>query len=96
MALPQASRNSDPITSHLAEAETTTSGHRVGLMMRAVDYVKIHQGYTAGEIANALGMERSEVSKRLADARALELVENGEPRRCMVKKSTMMTWYLKN
>lgn len=93
MALPQASRNSDPMTSHLAEAETTTTGQRVSLMMRAVEYVKDHQGFTAGEIAHALDMERSEVSKRLADARALGLVENREPRRCMVKKSTMMTWY---
>ena len=93
--LPQASRNTDPITSHIAEHETTTSGVRVSNLMKIFNFVKAKPGHTAGEIAKALGMERGEVSKRLADARKLKMLANGKERQCQVKGSQMMTWYEK-
>ena len=92
-SLPTATRNSDPETSRIAERETTTSGKRVTNLMKIVNFVKEKPGHTAGEIAKALDMERSEVSKRLADARHLLLLDDGNARLCQVKNSKMMTWY---
>lgn len=93
MNMPVASRNTDPVTSHIAERETTTSGVRTSNIIKIIDFVKVKPGHTAGEIANALGMERGEVSKRLADARNLTMLVNGEDRKCQIKASKMMTWY---
>lgn len=93
--MPPASRNTDPMSSHIAERQTTKSGVRVSNLMKVFNFVKAKPGHTAGEIAKALGMERGEVSKRLADARNLKMLVNGKERKCQVKGSQMMTWYEK-
>lgn len=89
---PPATRPTDPSTSLRAEQRVTEVGKRQTDMERCVVLVRHYPGSTAGELAFHAGMERSEASKRLADARHKGLVKNGPSRRCTVKGSLMLTW----
>ena len=74
-----ASRNSDPQTSHTAEAEITKSGQRGSLMRRCLHYVEDNPNQTAGEISEGLGLNSWQVSKRLSDLKNRGLImQNGQ------------------
>ncbi len=92
--LAQAARNTDPITSHMADEEITTSGQRAAQMMQAVQAVKDYPGHTSAELAKATGMDRSMLARRLPDARSLNFVKNGDTfRKCDVTGRKSITWY---
>ena len=88
-----AARNTDPITSHMAEKEVTVTGTRVAQMMRVVKIVEQHVGYTSAELAKKTGEDRYMLARRLSDARDLNFVENGGSRKCGESGRMAMTWY---
>jgi hypothetical protein len=87
------SRTTDPQTSRdaaaLMEATGTATAHRATCLAE----VKRLPGQTAAEIAQALGMERHEPSRRLPELRQRGLVRNGISRICMVQGHRSMTWW---
>ena len=86
-------RKNDPITSHLAADEQTSSGKATTNMLRIALCVHRNEGHTSRELAGLSAMERVEVSRRLADAEQAGWLEKGLPRRCEIGRRKMVTWY---
>lgn len=85
-------RASDPETSHQAARRLTESGALVGRRREVWQALHDRPGATAGELAEALGWERGEVSKRLPELERMNSATRGPARECRVKGSTMATW----
>jgi xanthine dehydrogenase iron-sulfur cluster and FAD-binding subunit A len=85
------SRNSDPITSHLAGDEITKSGKRQTQINKVNHMVRLHEGLTSAELAESNKADRYMVARRLADS--LE-VKKGEPRICAVSGRKAVTWWV--
>jgi hypothetical protein len=87
------SARKDPVTSLLAAQDVTLSGARSQTKRALVDFLRTRRDpMTSYEIAMALGWDRHVVAKRLPDARADALVENGSMRRCRVTNRWALTW----
>lgn len=89
---PPASRNTDPVTSHLAEqnlkeARYTQAGHVLGLVM-------VHPGLTAYELANKSNgrLDRYQTQRRLSDLENDNHIEKGPKRICTVSGRLAVTW----
>ena len=89
-----ATRNTDPRTSFDAERSHTESGNRTGNLANMVAWVKMNPGHVATEIAEKTKTDRHETSRRLADARTLGLLRNGDSRK-PAGGNKQMTWYEK-
>jgi predicted HTH transcriptional regulator len=76
-----ASRNSNPITSQMAEAEITKTGKRQTLMDWCLKIVKDSPGITAGDMEELYGKHRSVYAKRLSDLKNLGYIVAGKPRK---------------
>ena len=95
MELAPAHKRSDPVTSSLADREITESGKRLTRSKFFAELVGSYEGHTSSEIAHMFDADRYERAKRLSDARGLNLVKNGENKRCDVSGKLAMTWWNK-
>lgn len=86
-------RESDPETSHLAAEEVTTSGRRAVQQHAVLAAVMAHPGLTSRELAQAAGMDRYVVARRLPELEAAKRVRKGEARECRVSKRLAVTWW---
>ena len=93
MEFPQASRNTDPSTSHEAECRITDIGIRASQCRALYDAIVQTPGYTAVELSREYGFERHMVSKRTADLCSKRLVTKGDIRKCLINGTNMVTWY---
>jgi len=85
-----ASRLTDPITSFIAESEMNR-GKRFTHQETIYEFVKALPGRTSAELAFYSGLERHECSRRLSDLDGIK-IKKGEPKKCFVKGSLMVTW----
>lgn len=89
-------RAADPATSHAAAAMVEASGAANTNRRLVLRLVRDYPGLTAVEIHAAQGdrggLDRHEVSRRLADLRDAGLVVNGPERACSIKRTRMLTW----
>lgn len=92
---PRASRRTDPITSHMAEASITGSGRRQGQCDMVMAIVREHGGLTSKELTQYApeGTDRYTFSRRLPDLEAMGKVVRGESRRCTVGGQLSVTWF---
>ena len=92
MNYPQASRSTDPWTSHAAEFEVTISGKRGTQCNAVLAAIKQHPGSTAVELATWCRLDRYMVSRRAADLFDRGMVVKGDARKCSINKRSMVTW----
>lgn len=62
------SRNSDPITSKLADRHITTSGTRLQQVRLVALIVKRYSGYTCRELAAITGLDHEMIHKRVSES----------------------------
>jgi len=87
-------RNADPDTSHIAAAKVDSSGDGEAQRLACLHAVSRYPGYTAAEIARAIGLERHIPSRRLPELRDGGYVVNGEKRKCRETGNLSMTWWM--
>lgn len=96
--LPQAAANADPDTSHEAAERMTVSGRRQRHAALVLDLVRRFPGSTSVELHQAQSgesrLDRHEVSRRLADLKAMGLVRQGDKRTCRIRGTNMVTWFV--
>ena len=85
-------RRHDPSTSHEAAVAVEINGSAESRRQLCLGLVRQSPGMTAAEIANELGLDRHEPSRRLPELRHAGLVANGEARECQGVGSRSMTW----
>lgn len=93
IAATPAARSTDPETSHLAAEENTLSGRRAVQQHAVLAAVMSHPGLTSRELAQAAGMDRYVVARRLPELEAAKRVHKGEARECRVNKRRAVTWW---
>jgi CRP-like cAMP-binding protein len=71
------------------EASGIAAAHR----HRCLAAVEANPGLTAAEIAQAVGLERHEPSRRLPELRDQGLIINGDLRICRARGRRSLTWY---
>ena len=81
-----------PQSSKLAEIGHSKRGKRQGNCAKLEAFVLLHPGMTSLEIAHATGMDRHEVSRRLADLKNDGRATQGVMRKCHVNGHAMLTW----
>lgn len=86
-------RTQDPVTSHEAALAMEASGIAAAHRHRCLAAVTATPGLTAAEIAEAIGLERHEPSRRLPELRDQGLVSNGALRICRARGRRSLTWY---
>ncbi|MFW5829721.1 MAG: MarR family transcriptional regulator [Planctomycetota bacterium] len=86
-------RLTDPSTSQEAAAATEASGRAGTHRALCLSAVRAQPGLTAAEIANAVGLERHEPSRRLPELRERGLVRNGPERQCRIQGTRSITWF---
>jgi hypothetical protein len=83
----------DPISSHLAAAELTSSGRRASQKAAIVKWLRSQERLlTSMEIAHAGGLDRYMVARRLPDLERDGLVERGPMRDCRESGRPAITW----
>lgn len=93
IAATPAARNTDPETSHLAAEENTRSGRRAVQQHAVLAAVMAQPGLTSRELAQAAGMDRYVVARRLPELEAAKIVRKGGARECRVSKRRAVTWW---
>ena len=88
---PPASRRSDPATSRAAE-QLVNLGSRASHCRIVLAAVQKYPRMTAVELLPFCGLERHEVSRRLADLRSRGDVRVCSLRKCRVRGTSMQTW----
>ena len=90
---PPASRSTDPVTSRLAE-QRVNLGSRANHCRLVLAAVRKYPSMTAVELLPFCGLERHEVSRRLADLRSRGDVRVAGRRKCRVNGTAMLTWVI--
>lgn len=85
-------RKTDPATSHEAAREHKESGRAAKSAAAVLAAVNRFPGSTAVELASKAGLDRYEVSRRLADLYRHMIVRHGKVRECTINGRKMMTW----
>jgi len=88
---PPATRRDDPVTSRLAE-QRVNLGSRANHCRIVLAAVRKYPSMTAVELLPFTGLERHEVSRRLADLRSRGDVRVVGRRKCRVNGTAMLTW----
>jgi len=70
-------RRTDPLSSHLAAARHAPAAQSNKALL--YEWVCRYPGYSSNQIADAIGMERHEVARRLPDLRHDGLLESRVP-----------------
>ena len=86
-------RTQDPVTSHEAAHAMEASGIAAAHRQRCLAAVEATPGLTAAEIAEAVGLDRHEPSRRLPELRDQGLVLNGDLRICRARGRRSLTWF---
>ncbi len=85
--------SSDPISSHIAAAEITSSGRRASQKAEIVAWLRTQERpLTSMEIAQAAILDRHLVARRLPDLERDGLVERGPMRSCTASGRPAITW----
>ncbi len=84
-------RNTDPITSHIAADQFTKSGKRQNHKDIIFKAICDNPGKTAGELGQITGLGQVRVTRRLSEMDVL--IYPGQNRVCTVNKSLMRTWF---
>lgn len=90
---PPASRRTDPVSSHEAEAWMNDSGKRLSDMEIAVKLVHDHPGHTKSELSTFGPLTSDQLGKRLADACRKGWIVTGNFVRCSQTRRRAMTWW---
>ena len=85
-------RNSDPITSHLAAHQITDSGLRSLQQHQTLAAVRAYPGLTGQELAQASGICRYTLGRRLSEVEELGWIRRAEARTCSVTGRKALTW----
>lgn len=93
-------RNSDPETSHEAAARIKASGALNRQQQLVSDAVRVHKGFTSGELAKAHAKQyggtwqqhRPMFGRRLKELEPFH-VKRGPARMCLVTKTKCITWW---
>lgn len=90
----KASRNTDPLSSHLAEDDVTRSGERQRQCDMVLAVVTANPGMTSKELTRYAppSTDRYTFSRRLPDLEKKGLVQRGEMRKCSVGGKLSVTW----
>lgn len=88
-----ASRNTDPLSSHLAEAEINDSGSRESQAYRILEIVSMNPGLTSREMVDFCRLDRYQIARRLADLKSAGIIRQGIIRKCRVGGRKSVTWY---
>ena len=83
-------RHTDPSTSHEAAERVERSGRGKTQQGICRDEVYRQPGQTSGEIAQATGLDRYVVSRRLSEIKS---IRKGAARECTVLGSRQVTWW---
>ena len=89
-----AHRNTDPVTSEMAEEEITSCGTRQRQADRVYRLATQNIGCTSAELANIGGVDRYMVARRLPDLEHNGLVKNRATRKCRVSGRMAVTWWI--
>lgn len=95
---PARARNSDPETSHEAASRHNRSGKSKANCEIVLALVRAWPGMTSVELHGTQVdscLERHEVSRRLSDLERKGLVRKGPEKVCEVKRTKMVTWWVK-
>lgn len=93
--LKPAVKNTDPSSSHEAERNITQSGKRLTQTQQVAELVKTFSGLTASELLAHTHFDRSQLARRLPDARQQGLIYNGIIRKSAVTGRNEQTWRVK-
>lgn len=88
-----AARNSDPISSHLADKALTVSGQRAFQQQTTASAVKRYPGKTSRELSVLLKLDRHMLGRRLSECEEEKLVRRGAMRRCATSGRLSLTWW---
>lgn len=88
-------RHSDPETSRAAATKHERTGRAASHRLIVEREVNTRPGQTYREIARAVGLDATEVMRRLNDLEVRQLVRKGTVRECTVStlKNRMSTWW---
>jgi hypothetical protein len=92
---PPVSRNTDPISSKLAELEINQTGQRLKHIQLALRLVILHPARTTRELANFCpdDMNHYQLAKRLSDLKNMGKIQQGPARICSVGGRKSVTWH---
>jgi predicted ArsR family transcriptional regulator len=85
-------RRTDPATSLSAAREMVRTGKRLKQAQRVLLYVDFVPGETSAEIAEAVGMDRHAVARRLPDLAREGVVVRMPARACRITGRLGVTW----
>ena len=88
------SRSTDPHTSYEAARDLAESGKWNSQKIAVYKCLRKHDGATGAEIANFLGIDRHTPSRRLPEIERTGYIMRGEARRCSVRGTKQMTWWI--
>lgn len=95
--------DADPMTSHEAATNHTTSGNRKRCCVVVLGLVQRHPGLTCCELWEAATeaeqttlREMQRVRQRMVDLERNGLVRKGPPRKCAVRGTSQRTWNATN
>ena len=87
-----ASRRTDPASSHAAEAEINADGTRATQAEQVLAALKVHINTTSRELAEAALLDRYVVARRLPELAQLGLVLCQGIRICQISKRAATCW----
>ena len=95
---PKASKNIDPVTSHMAEANIIKSGKRETHAQMVLKILQKYPGSTSAELSKhytEVHPYKSEgiFTRRLADLKNKGHAKQGDPVKCSVRGTLCVTWY---
>lgn len=85
-------RSSDPVTSHIAADDITSSGLRDSQKSEVLRWLTQHPGSTSAELAHISGLDRHMVARRLPDLERDGKVRKSGQRECAVSGRPAVTW----
>lgn len=87
------SRATDPSTSHAAAEQHVKSGKADSNRKKVLAGIEISPGQTSDELADALGMDRHEVARRLPELEHQGMVRKGDKRKSWLTGNECVTWW---
>jgi len=90
-----ASRNTDPISSHIAEGDFNEGG-RAKQAHIAYKVVLDHPGHTSMELEQFCELDRYQLARRLSDLERIfpPMVTQGDIRQCKISGRKAVVWYI--
>lgn len=89
-------RHTDPETSHLAAEEITANGTRAFQQGQTLAAIRAFPGRTMQELAEATGLDRYMLGRRVSECETAGTVWRGLKRKCTVTGRMAEPWYATN